>query len=433
MITSDYKVEKNIFKRTISAFKIENREIKRYALIRFRFANTLILFVIFFLLITSNLLKESFGIFHLIKAFSEAAMVGALADWFAVVALFKYPLNLPIPHTAIIPKNKDRIAQSLADFVETHFLNENVISERITSSNPSEQLSKWLQNSEHREMITQNVKKILPEIFKIFQNQDFSNFIVSNLKENFKKVDLSGILSNILESLTKNNEHKKWVNIIISSVRKLVNENKTFIKNKVKDETPWWTFGLLNNKIYNKIIESINNFIEDLEKNNDNKFRNDIDNKIKDLIIKLKQDNTLINKIDDLKDQLIENEELTNYILSFINNLTEKLNIDLNDKNSVILELINSSLTNFANNLEHNKPVQHRINEFIKDVATKTISSNAGKISSIITETMGKWDNKEITEELEVQIGKDLQYIRLNGAIAGGIVGVVIYAIGVLI
>ena len=433
MITSDYKVEKNIFKRTISAFKFENREIKRYALIRFRFANTLILFVIFFLLITSNLLKESFGIFHLIKAFSEAAMVGALADWFAVVALFKYPLNLPIPHTAIIPKNKDRIAQSLADFVETHFLNENVISERITSSNPSEQLSNWLQNSEHREMITRNVNKILPEIFKVFQNQDFSNFIVSNLKETFKKVDLSGILSNIFESLTKNNEHKKWVNIIISSVRKLVNENKSFIKNKVKNETPWWTFGILNNKIYNKIIESINSFIEDLEMNNDNKLRNDIDNKIKDLIIKLKQDVTLINKINDLKDQLIENEELTNYILSFVNNLTEKLNMDLNDKNSVILEFINSSLTNFANNLKHNKPVQQRINEFIKDVATKTISANAGKISSIITETMGKWDNKEITEELEVQIGKDLQYIRVNGAIAGGIVGVVIYAIDVLI
>ncbi len=433
MIIRNYKVDDNLLLRTFNAFKKVNQNNKRYALVRFRFVNILILFLIFTLLIVSVYFKDSSAVFHFIKAFSEAALVGALADWFAVVALFKYPLGIPVPHTAIIPKNKIRISQSLAEFVETHFLNEDVIANRITTSNPSAQLSKWLQKSGNRDMIIQNVREMLPVIFEIFKNQDFSNFIVLNLKDSIRKINLSGILSDILEILTKNKEHEKWIKLMITSVRKLITKNKTFIKNKIEKETPWWTFGLLDNKIYNKIIDGINDFIKNFEMNKDNKLRNNLDDKIQELIVNLKHDKTLINEIDTFKNKIIENDELTNYILSFIANLTEKLNEDINDKNSIILELINSSLTKFADNLDQNKLVQQRINEFIKDITTRTISANAGKISSIITETMNTWKDKEITEELEVHIGKDLQYIRVNGAFVGGLIGIIIFLINNLI
>ncbi|HEY5123617.1 MAG TPA: DUF445 domain-containing protein, partial [Ignavibacteria bacterium] len=343
MITSDYKVEKNIFKRTIDAFKKENLENKRYALIRFRFVNTLILFVIFFLFIVSNLLKESYGIFHIIKAFSEAAMVGALADWFAVVALFKYPMGIPIPHTAIIPKNKDRIGESLKDFIQNEFLNEEVLSKKLDSTNPSKQIALWLVSGKNRDTVTGVLRKILPEIFKIFQSEEFTKFILLNLKEGLRELKLSDILSNITEAMIINNNHHKLIRAVVKEVRVIVKKNQEYIKEKVEKETPWWTFGLLDDKIYRRIITAITDFLDEFENDSDHKFRQEIDKKIEKLLRDLKQDKILKGKVEDYKVKLLESEQITESIVSMINKLSNKLNDDMNDDKSAIIELINNT------------------------------------------------------------------------------------------
>jgi len=429
MMISNYKVEKNIFKRTISAFKDENREDKRYTLIRFRFANTLILFVIFLLFISSNLLKESYEIFHLIKAFSEAAMVGALADWFAVVALFKYPMGIPIPHTAIIPKNKNKIGESLKDFIKDEFLNEEVLNQKLDSTNPSKQIASWLSLKKNRETVTGIVRKILPEIFKIFQSEEFTKFILLNLKEGLRKVKLSDILANIVEAMIDNNNHHLMIKTVVKEIRIIIQKNQGLIKEKIEQETPWWTFGLLDDKIYKKTITAITDFLDEFENDPDHKFRKEIDIKIEKLLEDLKQDKNLKNKVEDYKTKLIESEQITDTIVSMVNKLSNKLNSDILNDKSALIDLINSTLLNFSKNLENNAEMQEKLNTFFKDTAIKAISENADKICSIISEKIKEWKEEEITEKLEIQIGKDLQYIRVNGAIAGGIIGIVIYLI----
>ena len=433
MIDSNYEVEKNIFARTVSAFKKENRDNKRYALVRFRFVNTVILFVLFSLFIVSNLYKESYEIFQFAKTFSEAAMVGALADWFAVVALFRHPLSLPIPHTAIIPKNKDKLGESLKDFIKTEFLNKDSLDKKFESTNPAKQISLWLSADKNRNSVTNITKKILPEVFKILQSEDFTKFILLNFKEGLRGINLSDILANVIEIMISNNNHHKIIKSAVKEIKTLINKNKELIKDKVTEGTPWWTFGILDNKIYNRIIDSISDFLDEFESDTENEFRKEIDLKIKKLLDDLKSDKDLIRKVEEFKINTIESEQISGTIASVINKLSVKLNNDINDDKSELIELIDNTLKNFSKNLESNLEIQEKINRFFRETVTKVITDNSDSITGIISEKVRDWKEQEVTEKLEVLVGKDLQYIRVNGAIAGGIIGILIFAISKII
>ncbi|MCY7361459.1 MAG: DUF445 family protein, partial [Ignavibacteria bacterium] len=221
---------------------------KLIALRKMKFLATSLFILMVLIFIVSGILEKTIPLFSFVKAFTEAAMVGALADWFAVVALFKHPFGIPIPHTAIIPKSKNNIGKSLAGFIETHFLNEQSIKEKIQSSNPSKTAAEWLVNDYNRKKIIEYIRSFIPEIFGILKNEEIKEFLIRNLKDNLKNIKLSGLLKTILESLTINNQHEKWIKTVISEVRKIIDKNKTTIRDKVKEQTPWWTFGVLDEK-----------------------------------------------------------------------------------------------------------------------------------------------------------------------------------------
>lgn len=416
-----------------SGVKGDARYEKRSALRRMKLFATLLLCLMFVIYIISSLLEKNLPIFALFKAFSEAGMVGALADWFAIVALFRYPFGVPIPHTAIIPKNKNSIGKALADFIETNFLNENAIKEKIESSDPTKHVADWLSISSNRKSILNNVKSFIPDIFGVLQNEEIKLFLSKNLKDNLKNLNFAKLLQNILESLTKDNQHDKWIESIISEIKKLINKNKYYIRKKVEDQTPWWTFGILDNKIFESIMTNINDFINEFETNKDNKFRKEIDDRIAKLITGLGSDEKLISKVETFKNNIIENNELSGYISSFTADVVKKLNDDINSDNSEILKLADISLAKFADNLKNNNSVQNQLNNFVHDLAVSAVSSNSNKICSIITDTIEKWNEEEISRELELQVGKDLQYIRINGTLVGGLVGVGIYIISLII
>ena len=406
---------------------------KLIALRKMKFLATSLFILMVLIFIVSGILEKTIPLFSFVKAFSEAAMVGALADWFAVVALFKHPFGIPIPHTAIIPKSKNSIGKSLADFIETHFLSEQAIRDKISTSAPSKAAAEWLNDKDNRIKIIEYIRSFIPEVFGILQNEEIKLFLINNLKDNFKNIKLSGLLKTILESLTKNDQHEKWIKTVISELRKIINKNKDVIRGKVKEQTPWWTFGALDEKIYNKIISGINDFIEDFEYNSDNKFRKELNQKITKLITGLTNDKKLIEKVEDFKDKMIENEVLTNNLALFIENLSNKLTEDINSKDSEILKLTDKAILKFAAGLKENEILQNKIDLQIEDIAVKLISNNSDKISSIVTDTINKWDANEMSGMLEVQIGRDLQFIRINGTLVGGVVGLGIYIVGNLI
>jgi uncharacterized membrane-anchored protein YjiN (DUF445 family) len=222
---------------------------KLIALRKMKFLATSLFILMVLIFIVSGILEKTIPLFSFVKAFSEAAMVGALADWFAVVALFKHPFGIPIPHTAIIPKSKNSIGKSLADFIETHFLSEQAIRDKISTSAPSKAAAEWLNDKDNRIKIIEYIRSFIPEVFGILQNEEIKLFLINNLKDNFKNIKLSGLLKTILESLTKNDQHEKWIKTVISELRKIINKNKVVIREKVKEQTPWWTFGVLDEKI----------------------------------------------------------------------------------------------------------------------------------------------------------------------------------------
>lgn len=417
--------EENLLNTSNAVLKSE----KKIALKKMKLLATMLFILMFITFIITSIYETVIPVLSFLKAFSEAAMIGALADWFAVVALFKHPFGLPIPHTAIIPQNKDNIGRSLASFIEMHFLTEDVIKEKIQSSNPSKSVAEWLVKKSNREIILGYIKSAIPEIFIILQNEDIKEFLIKNLKENLKSIKFSKLLQNILELLTKNNQHEKWIKTVIGEVKSIINKNKKVIKERVKEQTPWWTFGLVDDKIYKKIISNVQDFIEDFELNKDNKFRIELNEKIAKLIKDLSDDKKLIKKIEDYKNDIIENKELTKFIASFIENLSNKLNDDINSDNSEILYLIDKSIKGFSENLKDNEIVQEKINFHILDIAVKIIRAKSKDLTSIITDKIKKWNDEEISQELEIQIGKDLQFIRINGTLVGGIVGLGIFVI----
>lgn len=385
------------------------------------------------LFIFSSIYEKNFPFLVYIRAFSEAAMVGALADWFAVVALFRYPLGLKIPHTAIIPKNKDRIGENLALFVREEFLTEAVISPKIEKTNISLKLADKLSDKVFVSRMVENISDYIPEIIQKLEDSDVKLFLQENIIEKLKKINLSSSLGSILEFIFSNGKDKLIIDEVINISIGLLNNNEDKIKDLIKKESPWWIPSFVDNSVYKKLITRIKEYLDELKNNEESENRKKIILKINKLIQDLKSSPEFHKKSEEIK-QKIFNDEVVNDVLSkLIEDLKIKILNDLQSENSVIKQKTTEFVLSLGASFSKDMALQLKLNKWIKDFSVNVLVSNAASISSVISDTFKSWDAEEVSTKLENQVGKDLQFIRINGTIIGGLVGLLIYFFSTLL
>lgn len=367
-----------------------------------------------------------------IRAFAEAAMVGALADWFAVTALFRHPLGIPIPHTAIIPRNKDRIGESLGTFVQSNFLSPEVLSEKIAAWNIAGKISQWLADDTNSTMLADKVAGAIPDILNALKDEDVNHFIENNITSRIRAIEIAPLAGNILTTLTADNKHQELFDAALRMGAELLDNNRQFIREKIREESPWYVPEFVDNKVYEKIITKAEQTLMEVNANPQHELRRKFHIATQEFIEKLRTSPEYKERGEQLKEELLNHPIVRQYFSRVWTDIKNRILEDVNNPDSAIRAQIQKTVAGFGRALANDEAMRDKINTWIREAALTAVSSRRAEIAALISDTVRRWDADTVTRKMELQVGKDLQYIRINGTVVGGLVGLLIHLLSQL-
>jgi uncharacterized membrane-anchored protein YjiN (DUF445 family) len=366
----------------------------------------------------------------MLQAFSEAAMVGGIADWFAVVALFRHPLGIPIWHTAIIPTKKNEIGENLGNFVSEEFLNREKLEIELDEFNFATKASEWLSQEENADKIANVVAvNIIPGILRTIKDEDVKRFIQVQFKEKLEGINFGDWVAVALEPLQKGDLKNQMLTNLLEVMSSELTSNKDLIRQKVKASTPFLSFGLADKSITEGVFNGLQDFLNEAKKP-DSAVRLKIDEYIFNFLEKVKNSEEMRIKINDMILSFAGKKEVQDYVNGIWDEIKLSITNDLNKGDeSSIKNSVSGLIQTFGNGIKEDVIMIDKINNFIKNDLLSVLLNNKKVIGDLISSTVKSWDGKEVSEKLELEIGKDLQYIRINGTLVGGIIGLVIYGV----
>ena len=368
-----------------------------------------------------------------IRAFSEAAMVGALADWFAVTALFHHPLGLKIPHTNLIEKSKAKIGDNLGSFVVSNFLSPQNIRPYIQKLKVSGFLGDWLQKEKNSEALVNNLSEIILDIVNKLEDEVVVKFIANKAKEMSDDLKINQILGNGIEYILQKNDHQKLITNLSSQIKNYVLENHEMVRERVKKESYKLVPSFVDEKIAEKITSGLSKYFEEVEEDQNHALRKEITQKLFDFSSEIKINPQYEQELNAIKDDFLQPEKIHQYSHDIWVSLKKTLTEELIQEHSSLKNYLHKNIAEFSENLRTDEKLQHKIDHWVRVTAYKYILRNTNKFGDLIADTVGNWQGKELSEKLELEVGKDLQFIRINGTLVVGLVGLLIYSIAQLI
>ncbi|UQB70594.1 DUF445 domain-containing protein [Epilithonimonas zeae] len=408
-----------------------NDELKKQQLKRYKTLATGLFILMAVTFITMTILQKenhSHWIGY-IRAFSEAAMVGALADWFAVTALFNYPLGLKIPHTNLIENSKEKIGDNLGNFVVDNFLSPQNIRPYIQKLKVSVYVGDWLSKERNQDVLINELSSILKDIINKLDDESVVNFISNKAEEMTDSIKLNSVIGNGIEYLLNKNDHQKIITNLSSQIKNYILENQQIVSERVGKESFFLIPKSVDNKIAEKITKGLSDYFLEVEENLNHPLRAEIKNKILDFSQELKEEPKWETEFDSIKSDFLQSDKIKQYSSDIWQSLKSSLIKELSEKDSKLKSYVRKNINEFVFNLQNDEQFQNRIDNWVRLTAYKYILKNTRNFGELISTTVGNWEGKELSRKLELEVGKDLQFIRINGTIVGGLVGLLIYTI----
>lgn len=373
-----------------------------------------------------------------ISAFTEAAMIGALADWFAVVALFRYPMGIPIPHTAIIPQSKRRIADNLGTFITSNFLGSATILERIRVFDPAARLAEWLSRRESAEKLGGYVVRALRYGLEVIEDQRVQRFIHESVVARLGKVDFASLGGELLNVLTEHGRHQELLNEAIRQARMLLKDEASqrriaeLIARELEGLRKYFLYAVNVDEIIGtfsakKLISAITRLLEEVNQDPRHPLRQKFDEFVANFITRLKNDPDFRTKGEQIREQILARPELAEYLRGLWDQLRRWLRNDLASADSTIRTQIAAATGGLGEKLRGDRDMQSWLNEQILAAAKPLVEENREAIGTFIADQVKAWDESHMIRQFELNIGRDLQYIRINGTLVGGLIGLLIY------
>jgi len=401
-------------------------ELKYAKLQRMQWLATALLGAMLILLGVSVGFKTAYPWLQWLQAFAEAATVGAVADWFAVVALFHHPLGLPIPHTAIIPRNKDRIGESLGRFVEYNFLTPQNIVKKLAQRNLAKIVAQWLADRANSEDLAERVCVLVPAMLNALDDEDVRRFVDRTITPLLDRLDVARIAGNILTVLTVENRHQALLDRALIALEEWITANRGLIETKFS-EASRYTPSFVDAYIVNKFAAGVIALLHEVAHNLDHEIRRQFDQATEQFIHDLKTSPQYREQGELLKHDFIEHIKREEYYRVVWSDVRERLTADLANEPSLVRANVAEALVKLASGLRDDAALQAKLNGWLMKAVEALLLQHRHQVSRLITDVVKGWDAREVGEKIELEVGSDLQYIRINGTLVGGIVGVLLH------
>ena len=406
------------------------QDIQRRGLRRNRLVATALLVTVAGIFVYTTLITQPGFLTLLVRATAEAALVGGLADWFAVTALFRRPLGLPIPHTAILPRNKDRIGEGLAVFIERNFLTPDIVRAKLRSIDPARVLAEWLAVPTNANAVARRLVRMLPYLIRALDDQDFRLFVGESLGQHLAEIELAPLLGRGITVLSANGFHEILLDRVVDFCRQFLEQREDQLYEAAEAQRRrWWIPKAVNRQIAKAIIGGLKELLAKLREPGTQPRRNLLDG-IERLAGQLTTSPAHRARVEEAKLRLLEDAQVRAWLGSVWGEVRQALLADLASPQSRTDQALGAAILSLGSHLLDDAAMRKRINRSIEAILLELVPWRTG-LGQFITGVVKQWDVSSFTNRLELVVGRDLQYIRITGTLVGGLVGCVLYLLSV--
>jgi len=364
-----------------------------------------------------------------VQATAEASLVGGLADWFAVVALFRHPLGLPIPHTAIIVERKEQFGETLGEFIQSSFLTGDAVAERVRATQVGDRVARWMVDPANADRLAGHVLGGAVELVDLLEDEDVHDVLERLVRERLEAASIVPMAGRALGSLTKEGRHNEVVDSALRGLDRYLDEHRDELANRFRDHSPWWLPGAVEDRIFERLLDGLRAVLDDMANNREHGLRQQLDERILRFVDELQTSPELRAKGEQLTRDLLERPELRTWIASTWTDVKVELRSQSDDPESALRRQIAAAIESGGARLLAEPALTAKIDDTAEAAARYVVEHFGGEINQLVATTIARWDGEETSQRLELLLGPDLQFIRINGTVVGGAAGLALHSL----
>ncbi len=364
-----------------------------------------------------------------VQAGAEASMVGGLADWFAVVALFRHPLGLPIPHTAIITERKAQFGETLGEFIQSSFLTPDAVVERVQLADVGGRVARWLADPGNAERLAAHVTDGAVQVVDLLKDEDVHSTLEEVLRERVERTPLAPLAGRALGVLTKEGRHDEVVDAALRGMDRYLDDHRDDLHARFQAKAPWWLPEAVEGKIFTRLLDGARALIDDMANDRGHDLRRQLDSRITKLADDLQTSPELRERGERLTHDLLEHPELRAWVASMWDDAKTQLRQQAGDASSPIRRRLADAITAGGARMIEEPALAAKVQDGAEAGARYVVEHFGDEITQLVSSTIARWDGEETSRRLELLLGPDLQFIRINGTVVGGLAGLGLHAI----
>jgi uncharacterized membrane-anchored protein YjiN (DUF445 family) len=363
------------------------------------------------------------------QAVAEGSLVGGLADWFAVTALFRHPLGLPIPHTAVIRERKDQFGATLGAFVQDNFLSADNIVDRVRTSRIADRLAAWMAQSQSADNVARYASDVLVGVADIVRDEDVQRVLHEEVDQFVRALPVAPLAGRALRVATAGGRHQQLLDALLRGASEYLDANRDDLRDRFAASAPWWLPGAVEDRIFERILDGVRSLLHAVVADPNHEMRRTFDRRVVEFIVRLEHDPEMAARADELKAELLAHPELREWVSGLWGDVKRALRDQAADPESRLRRGISGAVVAAGERLAIDDALQQKVTEFLERAVRYVAEHYGDEIAELITGTIARWDAEETSRKLELLLGRDLQFIRINGTIVGGMAGAVIHAV----
>ncbi len=368
-----------------------------------------------------------------VQAGAEASMVGGLADWFAVVAIFRHPLGLPIPHTAIIPERKEQFGETLGEFIQSSFLTPDAVAERVRAADVGGRVARWLAEPANADRLAGHVADAAVQVADLLKDEDVQAAFDGAVRSRLESAPIAPLAGKALDVLTRGGRHDQLVDAALAGLARYLDQHRGELHDRFEQSSPWWLPGAVEDRIFTRLLDGARTVLDEMVRDRGHDLRRLLDERLGSLAQELQTSPELRARGDQLARDLLDQPELREWIAGLWADAKATLRTQAADPTSEMRRALSRAISTAGQRLLDEPALGVMVDNGAEQAARYVVDHFGGEITNLVSTTISRWDGEETAERLELLLGPDLQFIRINGTVVGGLAGLCLHAIAQLL